>query len=115
MKADWLTYPDNLSHRLPEGIKLAAGQENPGCFRCHGTLVKSETKELLPGTLGGNSCLSCHGFGKGPEIQISGSDPTTTQTCSLCHVNVDPNQLAGTPVAGGVSPVVPLDDIHQRQ
>jgi hypothetical protein len=115
MKADWLTYPDNLSHQLPEGIKLAAGQQTPGCFRCHGTLVKSASKELLPGTMGGNNCLSCHGSGQGAEIQISGADPTKTQTCSLCHVNVDPGQLAGTPVSGGISPALPMDGVHQKQ
>ncbi|HWS91581.1 MAG TPA: NapC/NirT family cytochrome c [Mycobacterium sp.] len=113
MKADWLTYPDNLSHQLPEGIKLAAGQDNPGCFRCHGTLVRSDTKELLPGTMGGNSCLACHGSGAPSNMQISASDPTKTQTCTLCHVNVDANQLSGA--APGASPPVPLDDIHQSQ
>ena len=78
MKADWVTYPDNLSHQLPEGIKLAAGQDNPGCFRCHGTLVKSTTQELLPGTMGGNSCLACHGSGDASNMQISAADPTTS-------------------------------------
>ncbi len=109
MKADWVTYPDNLSHQLPEGIKLAAGQDNPGCFRCHGTLVKSTTQELLPGTLGGNGCLACHGSGDASNMQISAADPTKTKTCTLCHVNVDPNQLSGVP---GGSPPLPFDDIH---
>ncbi len=113
MKADWVTYPDNLSHQLPEGIKLAAGQDYPGCFRCHGTLVKSTTQALLPGTMGGNSCLACHGSGDASNMQIGASDPTKTQTCALCHVNVDPNQLSGVPSGG--SPPAPLDDIHQAQ
>lgn len=113
MNADWLTYPDNLSHRLPEGISTLAGQQTPGCFRCHGTLVNSLTGTRLAGTMGGDSCLSCHGVGEGSQLQISAGDPTEAQACALCHVNVDIPQLAG-PGSTGESPALPTDQIHQR-
>jgi nitrate/TMAO reductase-like tetraheme cytochrome c subunit len=109
MKADWLTYPDNLSHNLPEGIQTAAGSDTPGCFRCHGTLVNAKTGQLLPGTQGGSSCLACHGSGSPTDMTIDAGDPTKTQTCTLCHVNVDPNQLSGAATGG---PPEPQDDIH---
>jgi hypothetical protein len=97
MRADWLTYPDNLSHRLPDGHKISAGQDNPGCFRCHGTLVNSVTGERLAGTMGGDSCLACHAAdGSGPQPQIRKGDPMDAQACALCHVNVDARQ----PIAG---------------
>jgi nitrate/TMAO reductase-like tetraheme cytochrome c subunit len=112
MKADWVTYPNNLSHPLPEGLKLAAGEDSPGCFRCHGTLVQSTTRELLPGTMGGTSCLACHGAGEPSNMQIGASDPTKTQTCTLCHVNVDLNQISGVPSGG--SPPLPADAIHSQ-
>ncbi len=113
MRTDWLTYPDNLSHRLPEGIKTAAGQDTPGCFRCHGTLVQSVTGARLAGTMGGDSCLACHGVGEGSSLQISKSSPTQSQACALCHVNVEAQQIAGAPGGGG-TPVLPMDQIHQR-
>jgi hypothetical protein len=52
MRTDWLTYPDNLSHRLPQGIQTLAGQDAPGCFRCHGTLGKARwaATAALPAT-----------------------------------------------------------------
>lgn len=112
MKADWLTYPDNLSHNLPDGIQLAAGQDNPGCFRCHGTLVNTTTKQLLPGTQGGTSCLTCHGGGSPANMSIAAGDPTNTQACTICHVNVNPNELSG---AAAGSPPMPQDDIHKAQ
>jgi nitrate/TMAO reductase-like tetraheme cytochrome c subunit len=115
MRAGWLTYPDNLSHRLPEGLKTAGGQENLGCFRCHGTLVTSLTGERLAGTMGGDSCLSCHGLGEGSELQIGKGDPTQAETCALCHVNVDTRQIGGSTAGGeGESPLLPTDQIHQR-
>jgi hypothetical protein len=114
MSTGWLTYPDNLSHRLPEGLKTAAGQETPGCFRCHGTLVNSLTGERLAGTMGGDSCLSCHGLGVGSELQVTKGDPTQAQTCTLCHVNVDTRQLVGASASGdGESPPLPTDQLHQ--
>ncbi|MBI5285895.1 MAG: NapC/NirT family cytochrome c [Chloroflexi bacterium] len=114
MSADWLTYPDNLSHRLPEGIKTAAGDQNPGCFRCHGTVVKPVTGELLKGTMGGDSCLACHGFGEGTQLQISQGAPSQEQGCALCHVNVSQPEIAGMPPDAGDSPALPTDQLHQR-
>jgi nitrate/TMAO reductase-like tetraheme cytochrome c subunit len=113
MRTDWLTYPDNLSHRLPEGIKTAAGEENPGCFRCHGTLVNSVTGERLAGTMGGDSCLSCHGVGQGSELQIGKGDPIQAQACVLCHVNVDTRQIAGS-LAARDAGSAPVDQLRQR-
>ncbi len=112
MSTGWLTYPDNLSHRLPEGLAATGSQDNPGCFRCHGTLVRSVTGERLEGTMGGDSCLACHGFGEGSNLQVSGRDPIQAQACALCHVNVDTTQIAGAG-AGGASPVLPMDPVHQ--
>jgi len=117
MSTDWLTYPDNLSHRLPEGIQTLAGQASPGCFRCHGTLVKAVTGERLAGTMGGDSCLSCHGVGEGSQLQIRKGDPIQAESCALCHVNVDTTQVTGAGVgagSGNASPMLPTDQIHQR-
>jgi hypothetical protein len=113
MRTDWLTYPDNLSHRLPEGIQTVAGQDTPGCFRCHGTLVKSLTGERLAGTMGGDSCLACHGVGEGSSLQIGESDPTQSQECALCHVNVEAQQIAA-PGRDGAAAALPTDQLHQR-
>ena len=113
MSTDWLTYPDNLSHRLPEGIQTLAGQDAPGCFRCHGTLVKSLTGQRLAGTMGGDSCLACHGVGEGSSLQIGKSDPTGSQECALCHVNVEAQQISGAARDGGVA-ALPTDQLHQR-
>ncbi len=44
---DWNTYPDNAKHDKPDAnmeidwAKLAASDTSPGCFRCHGNLVKA--------------------------------------------------------------------------
>jgi len=93
MKADWLTYPDNLSHNLPAGIKTSAGQDTPGCFRCHGTLVNVKTGQMLPGTMGGEGCLACHAVSAGSGTIVGPVDPTKTQTCSYCHVTIEQQAL----------------------
>jgi hypothetical protein len=113
MSTDWLTYPDNLSHSLPEGIQTLAGQASPGCFRCHGTLVNAVTGERLAGTMGGDSCLACHGVGEGSQLQIRKGDPTQAEACTLCHVNIDTTQITGAG-SGNASPVLPTDQIHQQ-
>lgn len=115
MKTDWLTYPDNLSHQLPAGLGSQGGAQTPGCFRCHGTLVKKGTTETLKGTLGGDSCLACHGFTEGSQIKISPGNPINSETCTMCHVNVSQPQLAGDNAApaGAPTPQLPNDSIHQ--
>jgi len=111
MKTDWLTYPDNLSHNLPAGIGTSAGQDTPGCFRCHGTLVDVKTGQLLPGTMGGGGCLACHGGVAGSTTAVGPVDPTKTQVCSYCHVTVDQRTLGiATPPGGGAAPA---DGSHQ--
>jgi hypothetical protein len=62
--------------------------------------------------MGGDSCLACHGAGEPTNMQISDVDPTKTQTCALCHINVDPSRLSGVPAGG--EPPLPLDDIHRQ-
>jgi hypothetical protein len=114
MNADWLTYPDNLSHRLPAGLGSASGQQNPGCFRCHGTLVNKATGERLAGTMGGEGCLSCHGVTSDGETKIGPTDPTKTETCALCHVNADMTQLGGAPATGETA-ALPQDSLHQQR
>ena len=117
MEADWLTYPDNLSHRLPTGLGSASGQQTPGCFRCHGTLVNKTTGERLAGTMGGEGCLSCHGVTSNGETKIGPTDPTKTETCSLCHVTADMAQLGGAPANGstGETSALPMDSLHQQR
>lgn len=93
MKAGWLTYPDNDGHKLPEGLASEMVQSN-GCFRCHGTLVSSETGEQLAGTMGGEGCLKCHGFETESAARLNLQDVASTEACALCHVQVtDLNEL----------------------
>lgn len=105
MQTDWQTYPDNLSHSLPAGIGGTVENDTPGCFRCHGTLVNTKTKQLLPGTMGGGGCLACHANPTNANEAVGPSDPTKTQVCSYCHRTVE-EQTFGTATAapGGVSP-----------
>ena len=107
METDWQTYPDNLSHYLPAGIASTAANETPGCFRCHGTLVNTKTKQLLPGTMGGGGCLACHTLPTSGTEAVGPTDPTKTQVCSYCHHTVE-EQAVGieTPTAASPPPSV---------
>jgi nitrate/TMAO reductase-like tetraheme cytochrome c subunit len=80
MKTNWLTYADNRGHVGEVGT-------NPGCFRCHGTLVNLETGRELPGGLGGTGCLTCHALGEEAEEQLGGG-PIEDPACQYCHVRI---------------------------
>ena len=81
MQTTWLTYPDNRGHPGLEGA-------NPGCFRCHGTLVSVDSGEPLAGGLGGTGCLTCHGFGEEAEAALGSHEVAGEQGCALCHVRI---------------------------
>lgn len=92
MRTDWATYPDNLQHSLPDGLDLDA-TGNPGCFRCHGTLVNENTGEKLAGTMGGEGCMACHGFGEG-EFQLTvPQEAVDPNGCGLCHISLSDEQM----------------------
>ena len=80
MRTSWLTYPDNRGHPGLEGT-------NRACFRCHTQLVNTETKERLPGGVGGTGCLACHGLGEEGESRLGG-DPVDEPECAYCHVSI---------------------------
>ena len=86
MRTTWLTYPDNRGHPGLEGA-------NPGCFRCHGTLVSVEDGQPLAGGLGGTGCLTCHGFGEEAEALLGQHDLAGEQACALCHVRIPLEEL----------------------
>jgi hypothetical protein len=94
MLTNWATYPDNLQHSLPDGLDLDAGGSTPGCFRCHGTLVKRDTGERLAGTMGGEGCMACHGFGEGGTEPQLPAEPAGVEGCALCHVSVSNEDAA---------------------
>lgn len=81
MRTSWLTYPDNLEHPQANG-------GNPGCFRCHGTLVNVRTGEKLAGTFGGSGCLACHDFDEGRQPMLPSQGAADRQACALCHISL---------------------------
>lgn len=85
MLTTWLTYADNRGHPGLEGT-------NRGCFRCHTTLIKVDTGDLLPGGVGGSGCLACHNLGEEGEEQLGG-DPISSPECAYCHVSIPVNEI----------------------
>jgi hypothetical protein len=81
MRTSWLTYPDNLEHPQANG-------GNPGCFRCHGTLVNVRTGERLAGTFGGSGCLACHNFDEARQPMSPLQAAPDRQACALCHISL---------------------------
>jgi hypothetical protein len=65
MKADWRSYPDNLSHK-----------DFAGCFRCHDGLHKAADGKT---SISANSCNSCH------TILAQGSGEQLTQLNAKGH------------------------------
>ncbi len=86
MRTSWLTYPDNLEHPQANG-------GNPGCFRCHGTLVNARTGERLAGTFGGSGCLACHSFDEARQPTAPTEIAPERQACALCHISLSPDAV----------------------
>jgi nitrate/TMAO reductase-like tetraheme cytochrome c subunit len=88
MNTSWLTYPENRGHPDDSG-------RNVGCFRCHTTLVKVDSGELLAGGQGGSGCLACHGL---DEEEALLDDPLNDPSCAYCHVSVPIEMLERPPI-----------------
>ncbi len=97
MRTSWLTYPDNLEHPQASG-------GNPGCFRCHGTLVNARTGERLAGTFGGSGCLACHNFDEARQPTLPSQEAPDRQSCALCHISVPREAVEGLLPAATPSP-----------
>jgi hypothetical protein len=93
MNTTWRTYPNNLGH-------LGIVRQDPGCFRCHGTLVRADTGERLTGAIGESGCLKCHSL-EGWEQQPTGlgHDLLPEMGCTFCHYSLPPAQIEETPEA----------------
>lgn len=88
MRAAWFTYPDNLGHPVFDW-------GNPGCFRCHGTLVNVETGERLKGTVGGEGCLGCHELDWQEGTRLEEAELPGADRCTLCHVGIPLEEVEG--------------------
>jgi hypothetical protein len=91
MNTTWRTYANNKGH-------LGLVREEPGCFRCHGTLVQSDTGERLTGAIGESGCLKCHST-EAWEQQPGklGHDLLPEMGCNYCHYSLPPEQIEEGP------------------
>jgi hypothetical protein len=91
MNTTWRTYANNKGH-------LGLVREEPGCFRCHGTLVQSDTGERLTGAIGESGCLKCHSTEAWAQQPGKlGHDLLPEMGCNYCHYSLPPEQIEEGP------------------
>ncbi len=100
----WRTYPNNEGH-------LGPMRQEPGCFRCHGTLVSADTGERLTGAIGESGCLKCHS----PDVWDQqprglGHDLVPEMGCDFCHYNLPPDEIKESPVEATPTSLEPKDE-----
>lgn len=87
MNTTWLTYANNKGH-------LGLVRREPGCFRCHGTLVRSDSGERLTGAIGESGCLKCHSLDIWEEQPKElGHDLAPEMGCEFCHYSLPPELI----------------------
>lgn len=91
MNITWRTYPNNNGH-------LGLVRQDPGCFRCHGTLVRADTGVRLTGALGESGCLKCHSLEAWEQQpQQVGHDLLPEMGCNYCHYSLLPEDIEENP------------------
>lgn len=107
MNTTWRTYPNNKGH-------LGLVRNDPGCFRCHGTLVRADTGERLTGAVGESGCLKCHSTEAWEQqTQNVGHDLLPEMGCNYCHYSLPPAEIEESP--GEPAPVGAVDAITFRE
>ena len=87
----WQTYANNKGH-------MGLVRQEPGCFRCHGTLVRVETGVRLTGAIGESGCLKCHSLEAWKQQpQALGHDLLPEMGCNYCHYSLPPEQIEEIP------------------
>jgi mono/diheme cytochrome c family protein len=109
---DWNTYSDNAKHDKPDAAMqidwatLSVSDTSPGCFRCHGNLVKaggSAGSQPKPGNSAVGISANVTAPGGGPGPGRLGAD------CDTCHYTLKSDQTS--PLAPATShPIDGLDD-----